>query len=479
MHPDRTGAQALTTDRKHRAPTTRLSSRAVYVILVSCAICSGIVAAMAGLQPLLRITVVATLLGIGVLVLLVRHRTVIAFLLPLAGALWVPLVSIPLAGRGYTLTLLDIVMAVAVISLPWQVCWRDSATVARRVAIVGVFCVLVSMLSAVTVSQGRFSVMLGSALITIRRYGWAAFVPLFLWSLPSTFRQDRALAFLAIAGLILAVSGILQTVSMVITDATVRATGLAFNPNVLGMLDVVTTDVLIGIGLEHPHSRPTRLFVTIGVMVSLVSLILSASRGGLLGLVVSSVLWIAWLFQAKRWNYRSILMGCIVCLVLLGIAVWVLPSSYAATRIASLFSGNDANVAGRLMAWRYGWHLFLDYPFGVGAGNIGVVGGNYVTSPQVLPGFAGTDNQYWDMVLEAGLLGLALLVALVVLLGKLGSRGWPNGTSKAAIASLVSAVVVGATGYTLFNPIVSLFVFYCCGLAGLPSSVVRRRGEFK
>jgi hypothetical protein len=328
---------------------------------------------MTGLQPLLRVTIVTTLLGIGVLVLLVRHRTAIAFILPLAGVLWVPLVSIPLAGRGYTLTLLDIVMAAAVISLPRKVWWRHSMTVARRVAIAGVLCVLVSMLSAITVSQGRFSVMLGSALITIRRYGWAAFVPLFLWSLPSSFRRDRALVLLAIAGLILAVSGILQAGSTVTADATVRATGLAFNPNVLGMLDVVTADVVIGIGLEHPHSRPARLFVIIGVMVSLVSLILSASRGALLGMVVSSILWIAWLFQAKRWSYRSILSGCVVCLTLLGIVVWVLPSSYAAMRITSLFSGNDANVAGRLMAWRYGWHLLLDHPFGVGAGNIGLL----------------------------------------------------------------------------------------------------------
>jgi O-antigen ligase len=479
MLSDHSGTWTPTTGRQHLTLTTKLSSLAAYTVFAFCAVCSYIVAAAGGLQSLLGVITIVTLLGVGVVVVLVPHRPAIAYLLPLAAAWWVPLVTIPLAGRGYTVTLLDIVMAVVVISLPWQVCGRDSATVARRAAVVGVFCVLVSMLSAVTVSEGRFSVMLGSALVTIKRYGWAAFVPLFLWSLPSTFRQDRALVFLAIAGLILAVSGILQAGSMVTTDATVRATGLAFNPNVQGMLDVVTTDVLIGIGLEHPHSRPTKLLVTIGMAVSLISLIMSASRGGLLGLVVSSALWAAWSLRTKRWNYLSILMGCVVCLVLLGMVVWVLPSSYTATRIASLFSGNDIGVAGRLMAWRYGWHLFLDHPLGVGAGNIGLVGANYVTSPLVLPSFAGTDNQYWDMALEAGLPGLALLITLLVLMGKLSSRGWPSGTSKASIACLVSTVVVGATGYTLFNPIVSMFVFYCCGLAGLPNSMVRRRGEFK
>jgi O-antigen ligase len=81
------------------------------------------------------------------------------------------------------------------------------------------------------------------------------------------------------------------------------------------------------------------------------------------------------------------------------------------------------------------------------------------------------------MALEAGLLGLALLVTLVVLLDKLASRGWPNGTSKAAVASLVSTVVVGVTAYTLFNPFVSLFVFYCCGLAGLPNSAADHQGR--
>ena len=159
------------------------------------------------------------------------------------------------------------------------------------------------------------------------------------------------------------------------------------------------------------RSLLTRAFGAAGLLLSLVGIVGTGSRGATIALVGCVLLF--WATVAKR---KLLFVGVAAAGV---VAVMLLaPPSYFA-RMNSLKNVEDDNSAqGRLRAWRAARQMALDYPLGVGANNFNSAYGRYYI-PADTAGWAAnrwmsTHSCYFKVLAEYGYPGLILFLSILV-----------------------------------------------------------------
>jgi putative inorganic carbon (HCO3(-)) transporter len=205
--------------------------------------------------------------------------------------------------------------------------------------------------------------------------------------------------------------------------------------------------------LWHEKSGWLRLLAGWALLVSVLSIIFTYSRGGFLALVVVVLL----MLLRMKLN-----RGFLLALIVLGLVVWqFLPAQYT-DRIGTLGSlvgaGSDTAVTtevsfrGRLSETTVAWQMFLDHPiFGVGLANFNA---NYQDYSQNL----GLDQRlearsahslYLEIAAESGLIGLIAFGAILWFLFR--GVAFANQTFKAAqtpdYAHITIALGIALIGY--------------------------------
>jgi O-antigen ligase len=195
-------------------------------------------------------------------------------------------------------------------------------------------------------------------------------------------------------------------------DLTVRISGTIGDPNELAALlvaGVVFAGVLTAITRDRP---PLRLAAAGAVVLFLMGIFYTVSRGGLLALGVALI---AACLLAGRWRGRTLVVAG------LGISIVVI---YFAS-----FAGLDARDrvttvqggTGRSDLWKIGWRMFEDQPIhGIGSGNFPISSIHYLVRPGVVerddfiidtPKV--THNTYLQILAELGIVGLALFLTII------------------------------------------------------------------
>jgi O-antigen ligase len=195
-------------------------------------------------------------------------------------------------------------------------------------------------------------------------------------------------------------------------DLTVRISGTIGDPNELAALlvaGVVFAGVLTAITRDRP---PLRLAAGGAVVLFLLGIFYTVSRGGLLALGVALI---TACFIAGRWRGRALVVAG------LGISIVVI---YFAS-----FAGLDARDrvttvqggTGRSDLWTIGWRMVKDEPIhGIGSGNFPISSIHYLVQPGVIerddfiistPKVA--HNTYLQIFAELGIVGLALFLTIV------------------------------------------------------------------
>lgn len=152
---------------------------------------------------------------------------------------------------------------------------------------------------------------------------------------------------------------------------------------------------------------------------SVLTILRTESRGGLLGLLVVTVVMIVLLPKRRRGNLDTQLkmrrcLSRAAIMIVIGAFVWsVLPQS-ARTRlstITSLSSDYNANVAdgGRLTIWLDTLPFVLHRPWGFGAGAFATVDGLFARGRYRAP-----HNMFLQALVELGIEGLALFISILV-----------------------------------------------------------------
>ena len=231
-----------------------------------------------------------------------------------------------------------------------------------------------------------------------------------------------------------------------------NAFGLALNMS-LPLLYFLFRDV---------ENRWLRRLLYLCFAAGIVSVILTYSRGGLLGLLV--------VLAAITFRSRHRLFAA-ACLIVVAVGVLAFAPDAWMNRMNRLFHGDlDASAEQRLVAWGTAWRFAQDYP---------IAGGSFDTLPDVaifqryqprpLPlGYLSTapHSIYFQLLSDQGFVGLALFMALIatslLTLFRIGraARGIPDGTWMTHYAWMLQGSILAFMTSGAFLGFVYLDVIY-------------------
>ncbi len=188
-----------------------------------------------------------------------------------------------------------------------------------------------------------------------------------------------------------------------------------------------------------------KLLLRLLFVCGIITVILTYSRGGLLGLAV--------VLTAISIKSKHKIVGLALLLVCLFLILSYAPPQWMMRMEGFLHGSLDTSAEGRLNAWRFAWVLASHYP---------ITGGGFETFTPELFGrltpelrFAGPHSVYFQLLGEQGFVGLGLFLLLLgccwrtlrrlrARARKIPSLGWTVSYSHMLEASLLGYLVSGA-----------------------------------
>jgi probable O-glycosylation ligase (exosortase A-associated) len=258
---------------------------------------------------------------------------------------------------------------------------------------------------------------------------WDITAKVFLMTLVTLFLfQDRKKLMYLTATIALSVAfyGIKGGIWGILTGGQYMVLGPASSfiedNNALAVAELLVIPLLILL-LKESGNKWMKLLYLASIPLTLVSVVLSYSRGAFLGLIVLIILFI---FHSKR----KMLMA-LICLGAALLAVPFLPQQWTARMETIKTYEEDPSALGRINAWTFAYRLALDRPL-LGGGfetfnkNLFEI---YAPNPSLV---ANAHSIYFEVLGEHGFVGLGLFLGLIVssLLSlrwiKIQSRDIPN-----------------------------------------------------
>ena len=239
-------------------------------------------------------------------------------------------------------------------------------------------------------------------------------------------------------------------------QAYLRAFAFFPDPHILAFYLVAVSSLLLAFLLRARTKKEFYLCAT-GYALHIACLALTFSRGGYLGWLAGTAAILGMLrVRLSRRAAALIALG-------LGIAIFLLAAGAPViNRLASSFDVSEGSNTGRLAIWRDAVETFTINPLGIGLGN-------YAISMENGIGFRNpitAHNLYLDLLVEAGVLGLAAFAALMAyaahaLLQRYRENG--NAVFLGACGALIGFSVHAFFENPLYAP--AIFALLLCGTA--------------
>ena len=194
-----------------------------------------------------------------------------------------------------------------------------------------------------------------------------------------------------------------------------RISSSSANSNELAAVLVASLAVAIGLAIVTKRSPALRLAAAGAATLSLLGIVLTVSRSGLIALGVAAI---ASVIFAGRWRPRVLV---IAVLVLGGAATYFL--YFAPPEARQRLTTTEEGGHGREDIWRVGWRMVQAHPVeGVGAGNFQTSSIHYLLiepgllrrSDFIVDTQKVAHNVYLQTWAELGIIGLFLLVSLIL-----------------------------------------------------------------
>lgn len=166
------------------------------------------------------------------------------------------------------------------------------------------------------------------------------------------------------------------------------------------------------------RSRIWRSILLYGVLIGIVAIACTYSRGGMLGMIASIItLYIVWVFRSRKYVLGASLALVAVFLIVIGMLAFA-PDEFL-DRITSIKDYNeDESALGRLDAWGAGVRMFADHPFtGVGAGAFSVAYGlQYKPVTAIAANWREAHSVFFQVLGEMGMVGIIAIFGLALVL---------------------------------------------------------------
>lgn len=194
----------------------------------------------------------------------------------------------------------------------------------------------------------------------------------------------------------------------------------SYDPNDFAYVLIGFLPLVITFGIISKGSKRLMYIGTAGGMI--VAILLTQSRGGLIGLMFEIVamtfaLPVAWRGGLQFQTSKSRVLARVALLALVGFVIWHSLPGDARDRLASVTAlGSDYNAdatasgpyAGRLAIWSRNLPLVAARPWGYGAGAFETVDGRYAGGRYRAP-----HNTFLQALVELGVHGFALFIAII------------------------------------------------------------------
>jgi hypothetical protein len=278
-------------------------------------------------------------------------------------------------------------------------------------------------LGAIAIVQLAFGLSTYPYLTKIELLKWGAYALLFFLALES-FRTENQLKqfvwFLVIFAFAVSFWGIIQHFAFngkLYWCVTLTSAGLPFGPFVdrdhfAGFVEL-TAPLGLALLLFRSYRREQVPVLLLFTIIPIGALILSASRGGIIGLFLETAL-LVYFARAHRIGKRELLGAAAILLVAGTFIVW-LGVSEAIERFEQLTHGGITRDL-RISMYHDSWRIFVDHPWiGTGWGTLIAVYPRYASFFNGLT-VDHVHNDYLELLAETGLLGGFCGVAFIALL---------------------------------------------------------------
>jgi O-antigen ligase len=304
-------------------------------------------------------------------------------------------------------------------------------------------------------------------------------------------RHARWVVATFVAGALAAMAMGFVTGTMGDPDAEGRLKGAGLNPNQLGSYLAVAA-ILAGVMAANRRWSPLARCASLSVAaVAVLGVLLTLSRGALLGLAAAMLVAPIVIGRGRRAGALALIVVAIA-----GVGCWytaVAPAG-AVDRITN--PGREGG-SGRENLWLVGWRMVEDKPvLGVGAGNFPVSSIHYVLRPGFAPGEASSivdrkkvaHNIYLTVLSELGAVGLSLLLVIILACLRAALRAARTFAARGDVAmellargvfiSLVSLAVAGFFSSSLYIKQLWLLLAAAPALLALAARDRRASGRF-
>ena len=217
----------------------------------------------------------------------------------------------------------------------------------------------------------------------------------------------------------LVIASIVLVIAAFSTQYAGRAGSISsYDPNDFAFVLVGLFPVVVTFGIVARGVKRYAYLALVGSMI--LAILLTESRGGLLGLACDAIALIFLMPNARRgqWQFHtpaSKIIARLILLALVAVASWQLLPHTARARFESIASlGSDYNTnlsarGGRMAIWTRNLPLVLNRPWGYGAGAFDTVDGLFAGGPYRAP-----HNTFLQALIEVGILGFVMFIAVIV-----------------------------------------------------------------
>lgn len=248
---------------------------------------------------------------------------------------------------------------------------------------------------------------------------------------------------------------------------------LSTAPRIGGGLRRVTEDRLAGATRAAGQSRSPfagfGLIACLCIVASAAGVVASLSRGGALGMLAAGIA-AAWILIQSQRSRLAVVGALVIIPAVIGASMYLGYAKELRTRLESLTSG-EVMQESRLTHWRETWGAVEDFPWlGGGLGAYRYIHRPYQTHE--IPGtYANADNQFFEWLVETGLVGMSLIVAFLAMVAMDVRRlATSRGPWEQRDAALMGAMLLGSQvvqSFTDFGIIVPSNLLTAAALGGV------------
>jgi O-antigen ligase len=238
--------------------------------------------------------------------------------------------------------------------------------------------------------------------------------------------------------------------------------------------------------LSRPKHDPLNGILWFGVLVPIVSLLLTGSRGGVVSVLVEIAIlgWIViWRNPLPGRRVRIVVTG-LALLAVAAVFFWLVPK-YVLTRLGTVNNYVPESSAGNRPAlWRDSLGIFRDHPLvGAGMGSFVTVYPPHQTAVSDLL-IEHAHNDYVEALTETGLLGEVLILATLALFIpnmfmnlRVQLKYEPGWIQLGAAIACCGMIIHSFVDFNLQIPANAAWFAFCAGLASLYGRATPRRSE--